>query len=60
MGDLGIYSDLLVQIIIALVVLSVIWLVLRSLLRLTMRIFSIGCSLIVLIALFVLLYRLFF
>ena len=60
MGDLGIYSDLLVQIIIALVVLGVIWLVLRSVLRLTMRIFSIGCSLIVLIGLFALVYRILF
>ncbi len=59
MGDLGFLSDQMVQISIALVVLGAAWLVLRTVLRLTIRIFTIGCSLIVLFGLMVVVYRLF-
>ena len=60
MGDLGFLSDQMVQIIIALVVLGAVWLVLRTVLRLTIRIFTIGCSLIVLFGLIAAVYRIFF
>ena len=59
MGDLGFLSDQMVQISIALVVLGAAWLVLRTVLRLTIRIFTIGCSLIVLFGLMAVVYRLF-
>ena len=59
MGDIGFLSDQVIQIIILLAVLGVVWLVLRTVLRLTMRIFTIGCSLLVLIGLCAIVYRLF-
>ena len=53
------FSNPIVQIIILILGLAIFWILLRFFLRLTMRIFTLGCGLIVLLGLCVLVFRLF-
>jgi hypothetical protein len=51
--------DMLVQILILILGLAIVWFVLRLFLRLTMRIFTLGCGLIIVLGLCVLVFQLF-